>query len=124
MPVTLLKTPGPEVEAPATCHAHALLAGGAARRIAGSALNLAHTQARAKKMMAQAKEIRGKSIPEHLKVGVRVEHSSRGVGTVDKHQFYPLKVYIAFDNGGTHGYTANLWHKIKRSDTAAAVLPV
>ena len=92
--------------------------------MASSAQNHPDTQASAKRLITQLNEARGKSIPEHLKVGQRVEHSSRGVGTVTKHQFNSLKVYITFDNGETHGYKAQLWHKIKKSDTTATILPV
>ena len=52
-------------------------------------------------------------IPARLAVGARVEHPLRGLGTVSSHQASdPCKVFVAFDNGESHGYREHSWPKL------------
>ena len=53
------------------------------------------------------------TIPARLAVGARVEHPLRGLGTVSSHQASdPCKVFVAFDNGESHGYREHSWPKL------------
>ena len=62
-------------------------------------------------------------IPVHLTIGSRVEHPKRGLGTVVKVDPSPLtRVFVAFDEGDTHGYLQKAWHKLTPSEGTVAPL--
>ncbi len=67
-----------------------------------------------------------------LAVGTRVQHDKHGRGQVTSlqgatsgHPMYadgtPLKVFVEFEKGETHGYKTNSWHKLKPVDGGASL---
>ena len=56
-------------------------------------------------------------VPRRLAVGARIRHDLRGLGTVTRQEFdrthgHPLRIFVAFDSGESHGYKQESWQKL------------
>ena len=64
-------------------------------------------------------------IPEHLTVGSRVQHATRGLGIVVKLESLPSaarRAFVAFDDGDIHGYPEQSWVKLSPAGLPLASL--
>ena len=62
-------------------------------------------------------------VPRRLAVGARVRHDTRGPGTVTRHDRthgHPLKIFVVFDSGETHGYKQESWPKLHEAEGSGA----
>lgn len=62
--------------------------------------------------------------PQHLTVGSRVRHATRGSGTVVKVELLPAarRAFVAFDDGDIHGYPESSWRKLSPGGAPLALL--